>query len=95
MYVLTDTDIENIKAGKAVLLDVRSNGEVAVGKAKYAQHINVNELPISKLQADKDTPIFTYCRSGGRAGVAVSILEQAGFTNVKNVGSLSKLPDEL
>ena len=95
MYSLTDTDIENIKAGKAVLLDVRSSDEVTAGKAKCAQHIDVNELSQRQPQADKDTQIFTYCRSGGRAGAAVAILEQAGFKNVKNVGGLSDLPNEL
>ena len=33
----------------------------------------------------KDKEVIRYCRSGNRSGQATQILEQAGYTNVKNL----------
>jgi phage shock protein E len=36
-------------------------------------------------------PIIAYCRSGNRSGMAVSMLKQAGITDVINGGGLDDL----
>ena len=36
-------------------------------------------------------PIIAYCRSGNRSGMAVSMLKQAGITDVVNGGGLDDL----
>lgn len=38
--------------------------------------------------ANKDDEINLYCRSGRRAETAKTVLEAAGFTNVKNLGGI-------
>lgn len=43
----------------------------------------------SQLGLDQDTKIGLYCASGGRAGRALTMLEEAGFTNAFNAGGIS------
>ncbi len=68
-------------------IDVRTPDEYATGH--YPDAIN-HELDLM-MQGNfpdlpKDTEIQVYCRSGGRAGVAKQLMEQAGFTHVTNIG---------
>jgi phage shock protein E len=42
----------------------------------------------SQLGLDKDAKIGLYCASGGRAGRALNMLEEAGFTNAFNAGGI-------
>lgn len=44
---------------------------------------------IDQLGLDQDTKIGLYCASGGRAGRALIMLEEAGFTNAFNAGGIS------
>lgn len=41
-------------------------------------------LPAELQGLPKDADIIVYCRSGSRSAVALSLLQQAGFTNAKN-----------
>jgi rhodanese-related sulfurtransferase len=41
------------------------------------------------LDVPKDTKFHVYFRSGNRATTAVEILEQAGYTDVTNIGGLT------
>ena len=43
----------------------------------------------SQLGLDQDTKIGLYCGSGRRAGRALIMLEEAGFTNAFNAGGIS------
>ena len=45
------------------------------------------------MTADKDAPIYLYCRSGRRSGIALEALQQAGFTNVLNLGGFEDARD--
>jgi len=81
--------IAKVAAGEALLIDVRTDQEWAVGHAKNATHLALDRLQNGELpEADKATPIYTYCRAGGRAGQAKDILTAAGFTNANNLGGL-------
>ncbi|MEL6923020.1 MAG: rhodanese-like domain-containing protein [Bacteroidota bacterium] len=40
---------------------------------------------IPDLEDHKNEEIVIHCRSGGRSGQAQAVLQQAGFTNVRNV----------
>ena len=87
-------DVENIvkmiEAGEAVLLDMREEGEFVQGHAAGAEHFDVAWLSAGRVPAiAKQVPIFVYCRSGGRAGLAKRFLEGAGFTRVQNIGGLA------
>jgi len=44
---------------------------------------------IDTAQIYKDERIYVYCKAGGRAEQAKTILEENGFTNVINIGGLS------
>lgn len=71
---------------KFVLLDVREDYE----RAEFnigGVHIPLGEVGASfdKLISYRDQEIIVYCRSGKRSAVAQSLLQQAGFKNVRNL----------
>lgn len=72
----------------AFLVDVRSPGEFSGGTAKGAVNIPLDKV-IQQLDKFKNKDqIVVFCRSGNRSGQAQSILEQNGFNNVTNGGTV-------
>lgn len=71
-------------------IDVRSEGEYQSGHVSQAVNIPYTEIAarIGEITEDKDAPIYLYCRSGRRSGIAKETLEAQGFTQVTNVGGL-------
>ena len=67
---------------QAILLDVRTEQEVAGGKIKGAQNIVYDNGFASKLDALKHKPIFIYCGSGIRSAKAAKILKDKGYENI-------------
>ena len=72
-----------VDAGKAVMLDVREQGEWDLGHLKVARLV-----PLSVLSKDgavipadlpKDKPIYLHCRSGARSMKAAEILKPLGY----------------
>ncbi len=73
----------------AVLVDVRTKEEYEEGHLDNAINIPYDEV-VSKLKDyDKDTPIIVYCKSGNRSGKAYQSLQNAGYTNLYDLGSIS------
>lgn len=74
----------------AVWIDVRSPQEYASGHLAGATLIPFDgiEAGITRLELDKDTPIYLYCAVGGRAEVARQRLLKIDYRNVTNVGGL-------
>lgn len=73
----------------AVLLDVRSRDEYRGGHIPGSINIDVGEIAKApSIISDKASPIFAYCLSGSRSGMAVSTLKRMGYTNVKNIGGI-------
>lgn len=69
-----------------VLIDVREpheHEEFNVG----GQLIPLGSVPreLDELEEHQDDEIVVYCRSGQRSGVAQSLMERAGFKNVRNL----------
>lgn len=69
-----------------VLLDVREDyerTEFNIGGI----HVPLGELgaAFDKLAPHRNDELIVYCRSGKRSAMAKSLLEQAGFTNVRNL----------
>ncbi|NVJ65533.1 MAG: rhodanese-like domain-containing protein [Gammaproteobacteria bacterium] len=69
-----------------VIIDVRTQEEYQAGH--YPDAVNLNfetiDATIHSLDLPKDTQIYVYCRSGRRSGIAKTMLEEQGFTNVIN-----------
>lgn len=82
--------VKAIEAGDAELIDVRTQAEWDGGHAPQAQHFELSRLEAGELPGlPKDAAIYVYCRSGNRSGMAVALLEKAGYTNVTNAGGLA------
>ncbi|MBN8717994.1 phage shock protein E [Hydrobacter penzbergensis] len=76
----------------AVFVDVRTPEEFAQGHYPGAMNIPLGEVS-QRIHEFKQIqqPIVTYCRSGNRSGMAASILQQNGITDVYNGGGLEDL----
>ncbi len=82
--------MQAVSSGEVALLDVRTNEEWATGYAKGAIHFDLAKLQAGELpDIAKDKSIYVYCAAGARAEKARVILEEAGYTNVINIGGLS------
>jgi len=89
MKTITPEEVkQRLDAGENLhLLDVRQPEE----NAEF--NIGGELLPLGEIQAMqtediedlKDEEVICYCRSGNRSGQAALILEQLGFSNVKNL----------
>ncbi len=66
----------------AILLDVRTEEEVAEGTLAQAQHIVYDASFSDKLEGLEKKPIFIYCASGIRSGKAAKILRDKGYDSV-------------
>jgi rhodanese-related sulfurtransferase len=69
-----------------VFIDVREPWEYEEFNLK-AQLIPLGDLMtrVSELEEYKDDEIVIHCRSGARSGMAQSLLQAQGFTNVRNL----------
>ena len=72
----------------AVVLDVRTDAEVAEGIIENAIHLDIykgQEFINDIEDLDKSKSYYVYCRSGNRSGQACQIMEQLGFQNAYNL----------
>lgn len=75
---------------ETVWIDVRSAAEHTLDNIDgdiLISHVEIVD-EISQRFPDIDTKIHLYCRSGNRAEIAKSALNQVGYTNVLNEGSI-------
>ena len=96
---LSPADITNmVKDGKATLIDVRDVSELqSTGTADGAIHIPLflintkanPQHPEFSVDLDQTKPVFVYCASGARSGMAAQALSQFGFKEVMNLGGLA------
>ena len=76
------------KDDNAVILDVRTDAEVADGKIPNTLHIDIYKGQgfVDDLQKlDKSKNYYVYCRSGGRSAQACAVMNQLGFENAYNL----------
>ncbi|MBJ18269.1 MAG: rhodanese-like domain-containing protein [bacterium] len=68
----------------ALLLDVRTRQEFAVGHIAGAMNVPHDELAtrVSELPGGPDRTLIVYCKSGRRAGLATSVLVDAGYSKI-------------
>ena len=76
----------------ASFIDVRSEMEFDTDHIAGAINIPL-ELVLSKKDeiASLPRPLVLYCRSGNRSGMAVSLLKQAGLSDLYNGGGIELL----
>ena len=74
----------------ALLLDVREEEDYHAGHIPGSTFVSLQAIPTPVLQtvSDKGTPLFVYCYCGNRSRYVVSILKEAGYTNVTNIGGI-------
>ncbi len=89
------SDLGELIADGAVILDVRTPGEFQSGHVKGSINIPVETLPnqLKKLEQYKNKTIITCCRSGMRSGSAANILKANGFENVVNGGPWDRVAE--
>ena len=73
-----------------MVIDVRTPAEHASGHLEDALLLDVTggDLQAAIPTLDPNAEYLVYCRSGNRAGQAIDLLEDAGFTDLTNLGSL-------
>ena len=74
----------------AVLLDVRRAEEHQVRSVKKAvliPHVEI-EARVGDVIPCKSTPVYVFCRSGKRAGIAIETMKKLGYTNLTNLGGV-------
>ena len=71
----------------AQILDVREADEFdgPLGRIPGAKLMPLGELAKRVAELDKDKPVITVCRAGGRSAQATVILRRAGFNEVANL----------
>ena len=83
-----DTIKKEVDAGKALLVDVRSDGEYSASHARGAVHLDVDRIMQGETPTkNTDMKLYLYCASGGRSGMAQRILQNGGF-DAENIGGL-------
>lgn len=71
----------------AVIIDVRSQGEIMQGMIPNAMNINLMDPSFrDKIDSlDRNKSYYVYCRSGGRSSSAAGFMNSLGFTKVFNL----------
>ena len=74
----------------AVLLDVRPSDEYWQGHIPGSKNVPFQSISkVAGMIDNKSTPIFVYCLGGVRSRQAAAILQQMGYTNVKDIGGIA------
>jgi hydroxyacylglutathione hydrolase len=85
-------DIEDLAAwilsGEVMtVLDARDDHEWAAGHVPGAVHMYVPDIPHHAAEIPRDAPVAVHCGVGYRAGIAASLLEQAGLNRIIHVNA--------
>jgi hydroxyacylglutathione hydrolase len=74
-----------LSAEPMTVIDTRDEGEWTHGHVPGAVHLYVPDVAHHAAEIPREAPVAVHCASGYRAGIAASILEQAGFTRIIHV----------
>jgi rhodanese-related sulfurtransferase len=72
-------------ADGALLVDVRSPAEYALGYISGAENVEVSSIAQAAPAWDKDRAVAVYCASGSRSLTAAQTLQSMGFRQVYNL----------
>jgi rhodanese-related sulfurtransferase len=79
---------EALRAGDAVLLDVRERDEWSVVRAPDALHIPMRQLSTATHLLPTDKTLLCICHIGGRSAVVAEALVGAGYDAVNVAGGM-------
>lgn len=83
---------QEVNSGEAAMLDVRTPEEFIAGHAAVAENFSLQQLQAGQLpDIDKNTKLYVYCRSGNRSVEASTLLRNAGYTDVVDLGGLTDI----
>lgn len=73
-----------MNSGNALVLDVRATAEFGNGRIPKSKNIPLAEITkrVDEIAKFKDKPVIVACGGGARAGAAMRVLKQNGFTDV-------------
>lgn len=76
-----------LKAGKAIVVDVRTAPELEAASVAGAQHIVLDEIErrAGEIDADKGVQVLTLCHHGVRSLKAALALRQLGYPDAKSI----------
>jgi hydroxyacylglutathione hydrolase len=74
-----------LSAEPMTVVDTRDEHEWAAGHVPGALHLYVPDVPHRAGEIPAEAPVAVHCASGYRAGIAASLLEQAGLKQIKHV----------
>ena len=74
-----------LSAEPMTVVDARDEHEWASGHVPGALHMYVPDVPHRATEIPPDAPVAVHCASGYRAGIAASLLEQAGLKRIIHV----------
>jgi adenylyltransferase/sulfurtransferase len=74
-----------LEAGDIHLIDVREPFEVEICRIPGAVSIPLGELRARMAEVPREQDVAVHCKSGGRSAKAVKLLQEAGWTRVRNV----------
>ncbi|HKC20159.1 MAG TPA: MBL fold metallo-hydrolase [Candidatus Dormibacteraeota bacterium] len=74
-----------LSAEPMTVLDVRDEHEWTSGHVPGAVHAYVPDVAFRASEIPHEAPVAVHCASGYRAGIAASLLEQAGLTRIIHV----------
>lgn len=80
-----------------VILDVRTQEEFVAGHIPGAILIPDYEIKqtAQRILTDKDQMILVYCRSGRRSKNAAQVLQELGYTDIREFGGIVDWPYEI
>ena len=67
------------------VLDVREPNEYQICRIAGSTLIPLGELPKRTGELDRDREMIVHCKMGGRSAKAVALLQERGFTRVRNL----------
>jgi rhodanese-related sulfurtransferase len=70
---------ELLREGDVQLVDVREPYEHEAGRIAGSVHIELERLPASAGELERERPIVFYCRSGSRSALAAQAFSASGF----------------
>lgn len=84
----------------ALIIDVRTPLEYRRGHIPGAINIDSRKISaknrayVESVLPDKSIPMFSYCKSGSRSGIAAGYMKQMGY-NITNIGGIMGYEGEL